>query len=207
MTFYWFSTLQVADETGYDIIGFAVLLGTLVTGVLTVAGVALSLVEATVIVIASGLTLAYLRRQSTSLGWVLLASVWFFCLGLLGGLAAGLAAAITGALCWWLFIERRGVLTYRQGAAVGYLIQGFAYPVLYLLSGFLGLPAGADNRPTFTYSGVIPSGAEVVDILVRMVMWHEFYLIGIILTGPVGIAGGLVLVALRRRVPPESGSQ
>jgi hypothetical protein len=146
------------------------------------------------------------NRRSSAI-WALLSASWFFILGLGGGLAAGLAAAITGAVCWWLFIERRGVLTYQQGALVGFLVQGFAYPVLYLLSGFLGLPAGAGNRPPFTYTGMIPSGAEVVDILARMIMWHRLYLIGIILTGPIGIAGGLTLVALRRRVSPESESQ
>lgn len=105
------------------------------------------------------------RRHSASWGWVVLAAVWFFCLGLLGGLAAGLAAAITGAVFWWLFIERPGVLTYSQGAFAGFFVQMVAYPVMYLLSGFLGLPGFVGERPEFTYSGPISSGAEVVDIL------------------------------------------
>lgn len=201
--------MQITDEFGveYAIVGLGVVLGTLVIGVLTVAGWAPSLAEGLLIVAASGLILAVLRRQSASWGWVLLASVWFFCLGLLGGFAAGLAAAITGASCWWLFVERRGVQTYRQGALVGFLIQGFAYPVLYLLSGFLGLPAGVGNYTAFTYSGGIPSGAEIANILTVMVYWHKLYLVGIIITGPIGIAGGLVLVALRRTVPRESERQ
>lgn len=139
--------------------------------------------------------------------WVLLAAVWFFCLGLVGGPAAGLAAAITGALFWWLFIERPRILTYSQGAFVGFLVQMVAYPVLYLLSGFLGLPGFVGNQPEFTYSGPIPSGAEIVDILEGLVFSVGLFGFGVLFTGPIGIAGGLVLVALRRRVSCESESQ
>jgi hypothetical protein len=124
-----------------------------------------------------------------------------------GSLTAGLAAAITGALFWWLFIERSGILTYSQGALVGFLIQGVAYPVTYLLSGFLGLPAGAGNQPAFTYSGMIPPIDEIIFILKIMVILGIYHVLGIILTGPIGIAGGLILVALRQRVPREFESQ
>ena len=136
--------------------------------------------------------------------WVVLAAVWFFCLGLAGGFAAGLAAAITGAFFWWLFVERPRVLTYSQGAFAGFFAQMVAYPVMYLLSGLLGLPGFVGNRPEFTYSGGIPSGADVVYVLRGLVVSIGYHGFGVIITGPIGIAGGLVLVALRRRVPPES---
>lgn len=139
--------------------------------------------------------------------WVVLAAAWFFCLGLVGGLAAGLAAAITGASFWWLFVERPGILTYSRSAFVGFLVQMVAYPVTYLLSGFLGLPGFVDNRPAFTYSGPIPSGADVVDIAEGLVVSVGLFGFGVVVTGPIGVAGGLVLVALRRRVSRESESR
>jgi hypothetical protein len=148
-----------------------------------------------------------LRDQRSTGIWVLLAAVWFFILGLVGGLAAGLAAAITGALFWWLFIERPEILTYSQGAFVGFFVQMVAYPVMYLLSGFLGLPGFFGERPEFTYSGPIPSGVEIVDILEGMMISVGFHGFGIIITGPIGVVGGLILIAIRRRVPSESESK
>lgn len=145
-----------------------------------------------------------LRGQRTKGVWVLLAAVWFFILGLVGGFAAGLAAAITGAFFWWLFVERPRILTYSQGAFAGFFVQMVAYPVMYLLSGVLGLPGFVGNQPEFTYSGPILSGAEVVDILEGMVIAIGFHGSGIIITGPIGIAGGLILITLRRQFPPES---
>ncbi|MFC7047350.1 hypothetical protein ACFQH6_19770 [Halobacteriaceae archaeon GCM10025711] len=141
-----------------------------------------------------------LWSQYSSWIWVLLAAGLFFLLGMLDGVPAALAAAITGALFWWVLIERPSKPTYRQGAWFGFLAQLTAYPVIYLLSGFLGLPAGADETyPAFTYGGSIPSGAELIDILSGMVIWVGFHLPGVLITGPIGVAAGLVLVALRRR--------
>lgn len=148
-----------------------------------------------------------LRERSSTGVWVLLAAGLFFILGLGGGLSAGLAAAITGAFFWWLFIERPRILTYSRGTLVGFLAQLAAYPVMYLLSGFLGLPGFFDNHPAFTYSGLIPSGAEIVVILEGLISSVWLFGFGMIITGPIGVAGGLVLVAIRRRFQSESGSQ
>ena len=139
--------------------------------------------------------------------WVLLAAVWFFCLGLVGGLAGGLAAAITGAFFWWFFIEQPGIRTYSQGAIAGFYVQMVAYPVMYLFSGFLGLPAFVGTQPAFRYSGGIPSETEILYILRGLAVAIGFHGYGIIITGPIGVAGGLILVALRRRVPPDSESR
>jgi hypothetical protein len=154
----------------------------------------------------TGLTLS-LENWRSSAVWVLLSAGWFFILGLVGGFATGLAAALTGALFWWLFIERRKVMTNRQGALVGFLIQAAAYPVAYLLSGILGIQAGVGSQPTFTYSGLVPSGPKVIEILVNTVIWTIIHYYGVILTGPIGIAGGVILVVLRRRFSPEPKTQ
>jgi hypothetical protein len=143
-------------------------------------------------------------RNSTGV-WVLLAAGLFFSLGMIDSLPSAIAAAVTGALFWWALIERPSNLTYRQGAKFGFLAQLAAYPLIYLLSGFLGLPAGVDeSNPAFTISGVIPSGGEVGYILYGMVMWVGVHSLGNIITGPIGIAAGLVLVLLRRRFPSNS---
>jgi hypothetical protein len=98
-------------------------------------------------------------------------------------------------------------MTNRQGALVGFLIQAAAYPVAYLLSGILGIQAGVGSQPTFTYSGLVPSGPKVIEILVNTVIWTIIHYYGVILTGPIGIAGGVILVVLRRRFSPESKTQ
>lgn len=132
---------------------------------------------------------------------MLLAAALFFSLGMVDGFPAAISAAITGALFWWLLIERPAKLTYRQGAIFGFLAQWAAFPVMYFVSGFLGLPAGIDeDNPAFIYSGPLTSVAEIADILHGMLIWVGFHSLGIIITGPIGIVAGLLLIAFRRRV-------
>jgi hypothetical protein len=145
-------------------------------------------------------------RHSTGV-WVFLAAGWFFCLGLVGGFTAALAAAITGASCWWLFIERPSSPMYSRGILAGFLAQLTAYPVMYLLSGFLGLPGFFGNQPAFTYSGPIQPGVEIVNILEGLISLVWTFGFGMIVTGPIGVAGGLILVAVRRRSRRESEIQ
>jgi hypothetical protein len=135
--------------------------------------------------------------------WVLFAAAVFFLLGMLGGFAAALSAAFTGALFWWVLIERPSKPTFSRGACFGFFAQLMAYPVIYLVSGFLGLPAGFGNLPAFTYSGSIPRGAEVISILEGMGLWVGIHSLGIIITGPIGVAAGLVLVAVRQMFTSE----
>lgn len=146
-------------------------------------------------------------RPSASWEWVLLAGDWFSVLGLGGGFTAGLAAAITGAFFWWLFIERPRLPMYSRGFLVGFLAQLAAYPVMYFLSGFLGLPGFLSEGPAFTYSGPIPSVTESVDILEGLYSLVWIFGLGMIITGPIGIVGGLALVAFRRRYAGKSESQ
>lgn len=61
------------------------------------------------------------------------------------GLPAPSSAAFTGALFWWVLIERPAKPTFPQGALFRFLAQLAAYPLLYLLSGSLDLPAGIDE--------------------------------------------------------------
>lgn len=139
--------------------------------------------------------------RRSALAWVALAAVLFFSLGMLGGLAAALGAAFTGALFWWLLIERPAKPTYRRGACFGFLAQLAAYPVIYWISGFLGIPAGFGDLPAFIHSGLILSVEIIVELLHDWVIWVGVHSLGVLITGPIGVAGGLVLVALRRRFP------
>ena len=138
--------------------------------------------------------------------WVVLSAVLFFILGSMEGTTAGVAAAFTGALFWCKLIDGSSKPTYRQGVRFGFLAQLAAYPVLFLLSGFLGVSGGLGDIPTFEFSANTPIAELVYTLTYGIVTWLGIHSVGVLITGPLGIAGGLLLVALRRRFPIETDS-
>lgn len=146
-------------------------------------------------------------RQSTRI-WVLLAALSAFLVASIGGLAAAVSAGIAGAVVWWLIIERPSKPTVRRGALFGSLTVLLAHALIYLVAGLLGLPIIGDRPVVLPISGPVPSPAELSEILYQAASVASFTLFfGGIITIPLGIVAGLLLVIIRERFPIQSKSQ
>lgn len=138
--------------------------------------------------------------------WVLFASVSTFIIVVtISTLSAAISAALAGALWWWVIIERPLKLAWRRGVKFGILtvlLAHFLHPIVAIVLNLPmiggGVPAGAQ------FTGLLPSIAELRLLTYSLMSWYQLSLLATILTGPIGIVAGLVLVAIRRRFPSES---
>jgi hypothetical protein len=150
--------------------------------------------------------------------WVLFAAVSVFGLGalasfpwtssypsLIGPLSAGLGGGIAGALFWWVLIERPSKPTLLRGTLFGLLTVILAYPLMIIigisfaeLGIFISQPPDNIQLPVLD-SILLLSG--LYEFLTEF-LWLVLVMVAIsgIITLPVGITTGLVLVTLRQQV-------
>lgn len=143
------------------------------------------------------------RRYITG-AWVLFAAMYTFLIVLtISTLSAAISAALGGALWWWVIVERPAKPTFYRGTVFGFLTVLLAHALHAIVAGLLNLPLiGGDVPAGFHFTGPVPSLAELREITHDVAFW-AYTSLGIagILTIPIGIGAGLVLVAFRRRVP------
>jgi hypothetical protein len=85
----------------------------------------------------------------------------------------------------------------------GFLTVLLTHVLHALVAGLLNLPLiGGDVPADFHFTGPVPSLAELSEIASEVAFWAYISVsLAGILTIPIGIVTGLVLVAFRRRVP------
>lgn len=144
------------------------------------------------------------NRRSATGAWVLFAAMYAFLIALtISGLSAAISAALAGALWWWVLIERPAKPTFYRGTVFGFLTVLLTHALHAIVAGLLNLRLiGGDVPAGFQFTGPVPSLAGLREITHDVVFW-TYASLGIagILTIPIGIAAGLVLVVFRRRVP------
>ena len=136
--------------------------------------------------------------------WVLFAATYAFLVVLtISTLSAAISAALAGGLWWWVIVERPSRPTFYRGTVFGFLTVLLSHVLHAIVAGLLDLPlVGGDVPAGFHFTGLIPALAELSEIANEVTFWAYISLaLAGILTIPIGIVAGLVLVAFRRRVP------
>lgn len=143
-------------------------------------------------------------RQFKTGVWVIFAAVYTFVIVLtISVLSTAISAALAAALWWWVIIERPAEPTFSRGTLFGILTVLLSHVLHAIVAGLLNLPLfGGDVPAGFDIAGPVPSLAELSEIANEVAFWASFsFTLAGILTIPIGIVAGLVLVAFRRRVP------
>lgn len=143
------------------------------------------------------------RKFKTGM-WVIFAAVYTFAIVItISVLSAAISAALAGALWWWVIIERPAKPTFYRGTVFGFLTVLSTHALHAIVAGLLNLPLiGGDVPAGFHFTGPVPSLTELSEITNEVAFWAYISLsIAGILTIPIGIGAGLVLVAFQRRVP------
>jgi hypothetical protein len=118
-------------------------------------------------------------------------------------LSAAISASLAGAFWWWVFIERPLKPTFYRGTIFGFLTVISSHTLHAAIAGLLNLPlVGGDVPGGFDVSGSVPSLVELSEITKEVAFWAYFSLsIAGIMTIPIGIFIGVVLVVLRQNIP------
>jgi len=143
-------------------------------------------------------------RKFKTGAWVIFAvTSTFTIVSTISTLSAAISAALAGALWWLVLIERPSKPTFYRGTMFGFLTVLLAHALHTLVARLLSLRLiGGDVPAGFHLTGPVPSLAELSEIASEVAFWAYISVsLAGILTIPIGIVAGLVLVAFRRRVP------
>jgi len=136
--------------------------------------------------------------------WVIFAATYAFVLVVtISTLSAAISAALAGGLWWWVLIERPLRPTFYRGTVFGFLTVLLTHALHAIVAGLLNLRLIGGGVPAgFHFPAPVPSLADLSEIANEVAFWAYISLaVAGILTIPIGIIAGLVLVAFRRRVP------